>query len=412
MIDKTAEILCVGTEILMGNIVNTNAAYIASKLASLGIGLYYQSVVGDNSDRLEAELKQSLERSDMVITTGGLGPTYDDLTKETVAKPFHKKMARDEKALKQIETLFKKIGREMTENNKKQAMIPEGATVFYNQNGTAPGMAVSDGVKTVILLPGPPKEMIPMMESQVIPYLAKQSGGTIKSRMVHTYGIGESMLETELKDIMVNYTNPTIAPYAKPDEVHVRVSAFAKTEEEADKMLDPVVELLRERCGKYIYGIDIGSLQNALVQKLKEQKKTVATAESCSGGYISKRITEISGSSKVFGLGVCTYCNEAKMKILGVKSETLEKYTAVSEQVAIEMADGVRKLAGADIGLSTTGYAGPEGEDVGLVYVGVSTKDKSFAMECRLGRGYSTDREDIRYKAASRALYLALKELD
>ena len=411
MINKSAEILCVGTELLMGNVVNTNATHIASKLASIGIGLYHQGVVGDNVERLEEELKNSLKRSDIVITTGGLGPTYDDLTKETVANLFNQKMVLDQKVLDNIYSIFNNSQYTMTENNKKKAYVPEGSFVFYNKNGTAPGLAVTNGEKIVILLPGPPSEMTPMMDNQVVPYLAAQSGGIIKSHMLCFYGIGESALETELKDIMVSYTNPTIAPYAKPDEVNVRVSAFATDEDQADELLNPVIELIKQRSGQYIYDIDSPSIQNSLVNRLKEKNLTISIAESCSGGYISKRITEIAGSSSVYQLGVCTYSNKSKINILGVNSDDIDKYTAVSEQVAIQMAEGVRKLAKSDIGISTTGYAGPTGEDIGLVFIGISTADKSYAIECRLGRGYATDREIIQYRSASKALHLALTEI-
>ena len=411
-----AEILCVGTELLLGDIVNTNAAYIAKELANLGIDVYNQAVVGDNPDRLKESLEQAFQRNDIVVMTGGLGPTYDDLTKETVAQLFGKKMILHQESLERIERFFKYYNRVMTENNRKQAFMPEGATVFPNDNGTAPGLAVEKDGKIAILLPGPPREMIPMFSSSVAPYLQQFSGSTLYSSNIHLFGIGESQVETILREMMVSHRNPTIAPYAKEGEVRLRVTASAKTKEEAKEMVLPVVEQIRDILGKYIYGIDVGNLQTALVQKLTEKKKKVACAESCTGGYISKRLTEVPGASLVFDCGVCSYANEIKERVLGVSHDTLAAHGAVSRETAMEMAQGVRLLSGADIGVSTTGIAGPGGgseeKPVGLVYVGVSTPSSCEAFELHLSRGYREEREYIRYLAASHALYQCLKALE
>ena len=408
-----AEILCVGTELLLGDIVNTNAAYIARELAGAGINVYHQSVVGDNPGRLKESLLAALTQNDCVITTGGLGPTYDDLTKETVAELFGRKIVTDQPSLAYIEKFFQKTGRPMTENNKKQALMPEGATVFHNENGTAPGLAVEDHGKIVVLLPGPPREMIPMFRDQVLPYLEKFSDHVLASRGIHIFGVGESAVEQELRELMVSQTNPTVAPYAKDGEVLLRVTASAATREEALRLTEPTVEKILKKYGEHVYGVDIDSLQAAVVQEYRAKKLTLATAESCTGGLVSKRITEIPGASEIFLCGLCTYSNEMKERLLGVSHQTLEQYGAVSEQTAREMARGVRLASGAAVGVSTTGIAGPGGgsaeKPVGLVYVGIDSAAYSKVIRLTLGRGYKEEREYIRYVASSHALNLALK---
>lgn len=409
-----SEILCVGTELLLGNIVNTNAAYLSQELAALGINVYYQSVVGDNPERLKKALDLALSRSDMVILTGGLGPTYDDLTKETVAQRFGLDMVLDEASLTDIEGYFHEIGRTMTENNKKQAMIPKGAIVLKNYNGTAPGIIVEHENKTVILLPGPPNEMRQMYQSGVLPYLRQRSDHVLASRMIHIFGMGESAVEEKLRDIMTQSQNPTLAPYAKQGEVMLRVTASGETKEKAEALIQPMIDRVRDVIGKdLIYGIDVGSLQNALVKLLTEKSLTVAAAESCTGGLVSKRITEIPGASAVFHCGVCTYSNDMKEKILGVQVDTLRKYGAVSEQTALEMARGVRHISGSDIGISTTGIAGPDGgsaqKPVGTVYVGVSSTHFEEVIHLSLGRGRSDERDYIRYISSSHALHQAIR---
>ena len=407
-----AEILCVGTELLLGDIVNTNAAYIARELARIGIDLYHQSVVGDNPDRLKESIDLAFSRADLVVMTGGLGPTYDDLTKETVANYFGLGMVVDDASLKRLELFFSQIGREMTENNKKQAMMPEGATVFLNDNGTAPGLAVNKNGKIAILMPGPPREMKPMMDGKVIPYLMQFSDKVIKSHEMHMIGIGESAMEHQLRSYIDSLEYVTVAPYAKDGECMVRVTAAAKTEAEAEDHMRPVMAEIQKRMERFIYGVDVPNLETELVIKLKENKKTIATAESCTGGLISKRITDIPGSSDVFGFGVCSYANEAKISVLGVSKKTLKEHGAVSEETALEMARGIRKLSGADIGLSPTGIAGPGGgteeKPVGLVYIGISSDKFEKVIKLNLGYGIRTDRDRIRVVAASNALSLAL----
>ncbi len=411
--EMNAEILCVGTELLLGDIVNTNAAYIARELAGAGINVYHQSVVGDNPQRLRESLKLALEQNDCVITTGGLGPTYDDLTKETVADLLGRRMVTHQASLDFIVNFFKKAGRPMTENNKKQAQMPEGAVVFHNENGTAPGLAVEEGGKIVVLLPGPPREMEPMFREQVLPYLSRFSDHVLASRNIHIFGVGESAVEQELRPLMTSRTNPTVAPYAKDGEVLLRVTASAPTRKEALALADPTVAEIVERYGDFVYGIDIGSLQAAVVKAFLERGLTLATAESCTGGLVSKRITEIPGASQIFFGGLCTYSNEMKERLLGVSPKTLEQYGAVSEQTAREMAKGVREKTGAAVGLSTTGVAGPGGgsaqKPVGLVYIGIDSAAHCDVIRLTLGRGYKEEREYIRYVASSHALYQALK---
>lgn len=408
-----AEILCVGTELLLGDIVNTNAAYLARELAGCGVGCYYQTVVGDNPERLKSAIGLAFSRADIVITTGGLGPTYDDLTKETVANYFGLEMQPHEPSLKAIREFFARIGREMTQNNEKQAFMPEGAIIFPNDRGTAPGLAIEANGKTAIMLPGPPREMTAMFELQVRPFLQSRSGAVFKSHSIHLFGIGESTCEDILREKMQSLTNPTLAPYAKEGEMLLRVTASAESAEKADELMKPVIDEICAMLSDYVYGVDSGTLQNALVCILTEKNLTVAVAESCTGGLISSRITDIAGSSKVFGYGCCVYANEAKTKLLNVSAKTLKRCGAVSAETAVEMARGVRMLSGADIGISTTGIAGPDGgtpeKPVGLVYVGISSEKGDEAHELRLSRGYGGERGFIRTLAANNALAIALK---
>ena len=410
-----AEILCVGTELLLGDVLNTNTSYIAKELANIGIDVYHQGVIGDNAERLHDELDLCFSRSDLLIITGGLGPTYDDLTKETVADYFGLKLKMHEPSLKKIEAFFESINHVMTDNNKKQAMMPEGCVVFENFNGTAPGLAVSDKDKTVVMLPGPPREMEPMFKEQVIPYLMHFTDSVLVSTNIHVMGLGESRVESMLKDYMLAHDNPTIAPYAKTGEMYLRVTAKARSEAEARELLAPVVEEIKNRLGKYVYGVDVPDIQTAVYLKLKDMGYTFSTAESCTGGLISKKMTDIAGVSEVFLGGVCTYANNAKENILGVKSDTLKKYGAVSEQIAKEMAEGSRRIYGSDIAVSTTGIAGPGGgskdKPVGLVYVGVSTGEKTEAFRLMLKRNYKDPRNYIRESAAINALLIVLKIL-
>ena len=384
------ELISVGTEILLGNIVNTNASYLAERCASLGLDLYYQTVVGDNEERMTRTLEQALSRSDVVIMTGGLGPTKDDLTKEVAAKVFGMPLEEDDHTRQRIESYFARNQHKViTENNWKQAMVPEGAKVIDNHNGTAPGLILEKEGKTIILMPGPPNEMKPMFERDIAPYLNSLEPEIIFSEMVKISGRGESRVETEILDLLENQSNPTIAPYAKTGEVHLRITAKAKDEEQARRLIVPIIEELRRRFGNYIYTVDENvTLAASLIALLGEKNLTITTAESCTGGLLSGALVSVSGVSNVFREGFVTYANQAKEKYLGVKNETLRQFGAVSKQTAGEMAAGAAKAAGADTSIAITGIAGPGGgtaeKEVGLVYIGVYVKGKTRVEEYHL----------------------------
>ncbi len=367
------ELVSVGTEILLGNIVNTNASYLSEQCAKLGLSVYYQTVVGDNEDRLTETAKMALDRSDIVIFTGGLGPTKDDITKEVVSRIMEKELVEDENAKAKIKAFFR--DKEIPENNWKQAMVPTGAMVLDNENGTAPGIIIENKGKTAILLPGPPNEMIPMFEDKVFEYLNNLVPETIYSRMVKVCNVEESKAELMVKDLIDNQTNPTIAPYAKTGEVHFRITAKAASKEEAKELIKPVVKELKKRFGRDVYTTkEKETLEESVIKLLKKYDLTVSTAESCTGGKIAATLVNVSGASSVFKEGYVTYSNRAKRKLLGVEKETLRKYGAVSEQTACEMALGGMDSAAADVCVSATGIAGPGGgtpeKPVGLVYIG------------------------------------------
>lgn len=403
----TVELISVGTELLLGNIVNTNAAYLAEKCADLGLSCFYQSVVGDNEERLGAVLKAALERSDIVILSGGLGPTEDDLTKEVSAKVMGRQLVMHEPSKKRIEEYFTSRNMELTENNWKQAMMPEGAIAVNNENGTAPGVIIEDGEKKVILLPGTPNEMIPMFEKSIMPYLEGSDPEVIYSQTVKICGVGESKAETLIKDMIDSQSNPTIATYAKNCEVHLRVTAKAAGEKEAKKLVKPVVKELKNRFGPCIYttNADI-TLEKAVVDLLIANKLTVSTVESCTGGMLAARLINVSGVSDVYKSGYITYSNKAKRRILGIKKGLLEKKGAVSEEVAKEMAKGAAAISRAEVAVSITGIAGPGGgteeKPVGLVYIACSVCGKIKVRKYNF-RG---NRAKIRETAVSSALIL------
>ncbi len=404
------ELISVGTELLLGNIVNTNAAYLAEQCANCGLSCFYQTVVGDNEERLQETVKAGLKRSDILILTGGLGPTDDDLTKEVVTKAMKKKLVEDAKAHEMIQTYFDNRGMVITKNNWKQALVPEGAIVMYNNNGTAPGLIVESGEKCAILLPGPPNEMKPMFEEYVTDYLKKKNPEVIVSTTVKLCGIGESTVATMIQDMLDNQSNPTIAPYAKTGEVHLRVTAKAADEKSANKLIKPVVKQLKTRLAEYIYTTDENTtLENAIVDLLVANKLTVSTVESCTGGMIAARLINVPGVSDVFKMGHITYSNKAKKKILGVKKRTLEKHTAVSAEVAQEMVKGVEMVSKADVCVSVTGLAGPDGgtakKPVGLVYIACSVKGNVTVQEYH----FNGNRAKIRENATASALTLMRK---
>ena len=404
----TVELISVGTEILMGNIVNTNAAWLAKECAALGLSCFYQSVVGDNEDRLKEQMKTSLERSDIVILTGGLGPTTDDLTKETAALLMGKKLVTDQHSLERVKAYFQVRGMEMTENNKKQALVPEGARVLDNDNGTAPGLILESGEKCMILLPGPPNEMKPLFEAQVKPFLKALSPCILYSRTVKLCGIGESKAAAIVQDMIDAQENPTIAPYAKTGEVHFRVTAQAKNEKEGKKLVKPVVKELKRRFGQAVFATkEEETLEKVLAELLLEKGMTIAFAESCTGGMIAGRLVNVPGVSKAFGTGYVTYSNKAKRKLLGVKKSTLKQFGAVSVQTAKEMARGALLASGADIAVSVTGIAGPDGgtdkKPVGLVYIGCCVQGRTFVQEYH----FLGNREKIRESTVAAALTFA-----
>lgn len=405
-----AEIMAVGTELLLGDILNTNAQYLSRELAALGVSVYYQSVVGDNEARLLNALQEAFNKSDIVITTGGLGPTKDDLTKEVGAAYFNKKLVLDEASLKNMQNYFKRMGREMPESNKKQAMMPEGSIILKNNNGTAPGCIIEEKGKILILLPGPPKETVPMFEESVRPYLKKFSEGILVSKIIRTFGLGESAM-AELVGDLLNRENPTVAPYAKDNEAILRITAKGRDEAEANKLISETEEEIREILGDYVYGEGENTLEYVVAQMLVDKNITVATAESCTGGLIAANLVNYPGISSIFTHGVVTYSNEAKIQLLGVKHETLENYGAVSEQTAREMAEGVVRLSQARIGISVTGIAGPGGgteeKPVGLVYAGMCIDGKIKVKKLNL----SGDRQKVRTRTMLTVLDWLRREL-
>lgn len=390
-----AELISVGTELLLGNITNTDAQMLSEGLSTLGIDVYYHTVVGDNPQRLQEALDIARRRANIIITTGGLGPTYDDLTKQTICAAFGKELELHEDIWQEIQNYFfqRMKGKAITENNKQQAMLPVGCTVFDNPVGTAPGCGFeADGIH-VLMLPGPPYECRYMFEHKAVPYLQDLTHEKIFSHEVRIFGMGESQVEALLHDIMVESANPTLAPYAKTGECMLRATAKAPTREEAEALLQPMLEKVRSVLGDVIYGVDVGSLEEAVLALLKEQGRTLSAAESCTGGLIAKRITDLPGASAVFKGGVVSYTNEVKERVLGVPSHLLEQYGAVSEPVARAMAEGCRSLLGSDIAVSVTGVAGPDsderGNPVGLAFIGLATERGTICRQVDLTRGRS-----------------------
>ena len=401
----TVELVCVGTEILLGNIVNTNAAYLAEQCAMLGLSCYHQSVVGDNEQRMEETIRRAVSRSDIVILSGGLGPTKDDLTKEVTAQVFDMELLEDPHTRARIQEYFDQNYRgQITENNWKQAQVPEGSMVIDNYNGTAPGLILQKDGKTAILLPGPPNELKPMFERDIRPFLNRLEPEGIYSKMVKICGFGESKVESMITDILESQTNPTIAPYAKTVEVHLRITAKAINEETADEMMEPMMEELYRRFGSQIFTTEEAvTLEETVVELLKEKGKTVTTAESCTGGLVAGRLLNVPGASSVYMEGYITYSNEAKEKLLGVSHSTLEQCGAVSKETACEMAEGAAKAAGADLAISVTGIAGPDGgtkeKPVGLVYVGCYADGEARAYEFHFTGNRAKNRESTVAKA-------------
>lgn len=381
----SAEIIAVGTEILLGEITNTDAVTVAQALSELGINAYYQTVVGDNPDRLYDVIMTAKSRADIIITTGGLGPTFDDLTKQVSARAFGKELVLNEEELEKIKNYFKNLGRTMTENNARQAYLPEGCTVFRNDWGTAPGCAIEDGGKILIMLPGPPRECKPMVKYRMVPYLKKLSDSHLVSHSIRIYGMGESSVESKIASFAEEMENPTLAPYAKDGEVLLRVTGKAETEDEADAITRPVIERVCDILGDVVYGVDVNSLHEAVAKLLLEKKLTLSTAESCTGGLVASLITDIPGASEFFRGGICAYTNEMKTELLGISPELLDTYGAVSTECAEELSRAACEKFGTDAGIGVTGYADPSsGDDKnpgGTVYVAVTLCGKTVSSK-------------------------------
>lgn len=404
------EILAVGTEILLGDIVNTNAQYISKRLSEEGIFVYHQSVIGDNPERLKQAYELAFSRADLVITTGGLGPTKDDLTKEIAFEYFGMRSVCHEESLNQIKEYFEKINKPLGKTNEKQAYFPEEAIVLKNNNGTAPGCILEEAGKVLIMLPGPPREMKAMFEESVIPYLRKYSKEILVSKILRVIGVGESAAAELIGDLIDN-ENPTVAPYAKEGEMIFRITARAESEEVANKLIAPVEAEIRSILGDNIYGEGETTLEDVLGSILVGKGLTIATAESCTGGMVAARLINYPGISASILEGAVTYSNEAKIRRLGVKEETLNSFGAVSEETAIEMAKGIASTSGADIGIATTGIAGPGGgteeKPVGLVYIAVYYNNEVEVRKLNL----SGNRQRVRERAATAVIDMVRRKL-
>lgn len=396
-----------GTELLMGNIVNTNARYLAERLSELGIDSFFQTTVGDNPLRLSSAIEIALSRANLLIFSGGLGPTTDDLTKETVAAAFNRELVLDEASLVHMEKRFAALGRVMVESNRKQAYFPVGSIIIPNPNGTAPGCIIeADNGVAAILLPGPPNEFVPMVDGFVADYLRANSDAVLLSRTLKVFGIGESSMAEMLRDIIAEQHNPTIAPYALTGEAKLRITARAKTINEGEALITPVAEKVKERLGEAVYSMNDESMQEVCARLLLEKGQTLSLAESCTGGMLASKCVDIAGSSHWFVEGCVTYSNEAKMQRLGVPGGILKAHGAVSSQTAEYMAEGMRRTSKSDVALSITGIAGPDGgtaeKPVGLVFVGLASAMGTMSIRFNL----SGSRTRIREIACLHALNL------
>ena len=409
----SAEILSVGTELLLGNTTNTDARDLSLRLSALGINVYHHTVVGDNPERLKKAVELARSRADIIITTGGLGPTCDDLTKQTLAECFGLKLEYHEDEAQFIREYFstRLHAHAMTENNLQQAYLPEGCVKFRNTCGTAPGCAFYKDGTHVVMLPGPPRECLTMFDVSAEKYLRTLSDCEIRSHIVHVFGVGESWVESKLRPLMLSLENPTLAPYAREGEMMLRVTARAKTDEEADALMSPVIDKIRDTLGDLIYGIDTVTLENTVLGMLKARGMTLACAESCTGGLIAKRLTDVPGASRAFLGGAVTYSNSAKTGILGVPAELIAEKFPVSREVAEKMAEGARLRFGADIAVSVTGIAGPDSDEsglpVGTAFIGLAAEDGVWCRHVKAG----TDRERMRIICASHALDMVRRYL-
>lgn len=401
----TAELIAVGTELLLGNIANTNAQYLSRELSTLGINVFFHTVVGDNPQRLRDAVEIARKRADIIITTGGLGPTCDDLTKQTLAAAFGKELVYHADIATQMEGYFARLGRPITENNYQQCWLPKDCTILHNDRGTAPGCAFSAEGCLVMMLPGPPSECYNMFDKQAAPLLRKLSEDVIVSHSLRVFGIGESAAEDLLREQMNRLQNPTLAPYAKSGELELRITAKAHTEAEAEALIAPVEEEVRKILGNKVYGVNVDSLEQVCLELLREKGLTVGTAESCSGGLVAKRLTDLPGASQVFGGSIVSYTNDLKVRLLNVPKAIIEENTPVSASVAKAMAEGARHILGCDLTVSTTGVAGPGpdeyGNPAGLAYVALAAPEGTLVKELHVG--FMT-REQVRLSTAQYAL--------
>ena len=398
------EILSVGTELLLGQIVNTNARELALRLAEAGVFVYYQVTVGDNRQRLLATYREALRRSDVIVVTGGLGPTYDDLTKETLAEALGVPLVLDEQAIDELRAWFASRGLKMTAIQEKQALCPVGAELLRNPVGSAPGVLWQKDGKLVALLPGPPHEMRTIFEESVFPRIRTMSGEHLQSRVLHVAGIGEASVQERLTDLMAG-ENPTIAPYAKLAEVELRLTARAASDDEAQAMLRPLVREVRRRLGWHVYGEGDVRLEDAVGEELARQRLTIATVESVTGGLVASRLVGHAGASRYVQGGLVAYRLEQKESWLGLSAETIGD--GVSAELAQELARAAAWRFGADVGIGTCGFAGPAGRQVGLVYVAIAGRRGERVRELRLG----ATREEIRQRAAQWALTMLWQQL-
>ena len=401
------ELLAVGTELLLGNTVNSDAQMLSRELSALGLNVYYHSVVGDNPERLRRSVELARSRADVLITTGGLGPTCDDLTKKVVAQAYGLELEYHPECAAAIRDFFARSGRAMTENNLQQAWLPQGCTILENRWGTAPGCAFQSGAHYVVMLPGPPRECIPMFREEAAPWLARLREGVICSRTLRVFGRGESQVESLLRGRMNALTNPTLAPYAKEGEMELRVTAKADSPAAAQALIAPVEQEVRALLGELIYGTGEDTLERVVLEGMKARGLTLGTAESCTGGLIAKRLTDLPGSSAVFRGGVVSYTNQVKAQVLGVPRQLLEEQGAVCADVARAMAQGARRVLGCDAAVSATGVAGPDsderGNPVGLVYVALAAPEGCWVRKLSLA-GASDRRDRVRIMAANHAL--------
>ena len=399
-----AELIAVGTELLLGNVANTDAQYLSEQLAAVGVNVLYHTAVGDNPQRLREVIEIAKKRCDLIIFTGGLGPTYDDLTKEVVCAAFDRELVFHEEIVEEIQHYFDTVfRRKMPECNLQQAYLPKDCTVFHNPVGTAPGCAfIAEGV-TVVMLPGVPRECRYLTDNALIPYLKAQHEGVILSHDLRVFGLTEPQVQERLSDLMDEAVNPSLAPYAKTGEVMLRLTAKAGTAEDCEELMAPLFWDVRSRLGEHLYGVDIDSLEARVAQLLKDRHLTFSAAESCTGGLIAKRITDVPGASAVFMGGVVSYTNGVKNRVLGVPQALLDEFGAVSEPVCKAMAEGARRLTNSDLAVSVTGVAGPDkddrGNEVGTVYIGLSDANKTIVRKLDLGTG----RQRVRTMAAHHA---------